>query len=115
MPSQQMLLSDEPFAVRQNLYDFLEMIRQKQQPLPSYWIDAIRIDQASRAERNHQVPQMGDIFSGAESVQIWLGKNERLAAVIAPLERPVEAMPFERLAILSHANDVLRFICSNGY
>lgn len=37
------------------------------------WIDAICIDQSSTVERNVQVSMMGDIYSRAKRVVIWLG------------------------------------------
>ncbi|KAK0724400.1 heterokaryon incompatibility protein-domain-containing protein, partial [Lasiosphaeris hirsuta] len=38
------------------------------------WVDAICINQASVAERNVQVTNMGDIYRRAERVLIWLGE-----------------------------------------
>jgi hypothetical protein len=114
-PNRQILLNDRLFVVGQNLHDFLEMIRQKPMLLPSYWIDATCIDQTHTAEKNHQVSQMGDIFSHAESVQIWLGKNETLATVITLLEKPEEATPADWQALRSHATDIKCFICNNEY
>ncbi|PMD67529.1 HET-domain-containing protein, partial [Hyaloscypha bicolor E] len=37
------------------------------------WIDALCINQKDVKERNHQVTQMGLIYSQAESVIVWLG------------------------------------------
>ncbi|KAJ9604268.1 hypothetical protein H2200_011102 [Cladophialophora chaetospira] len=42
-------------------------------PNEPFWIDAICIDQQSIRERNHQVQQMGQIYSGASEVIVWLG------------------------------------------
>lgn len=39
------------------------------------WIDAICIDQTSIGERNHQVALMGDVYSKASGVIIWLGEK----------------------------------------
>jgi hypothetical protein len=44
-----------------------------QQIVPCLWIDAICIDQSNLNEKNHQVRQMGSIYTGAEQVMIWLG------------------------------------------
>lgn len=38
-----------------------------------FWIDAICINQEDLAERSQQVQLMGDLFSSAEEVIIWLG------------------------------------------
>ncbi len=40
------------------------------------WIDAICIDQSDEAEKARQIPLMGDIYSKATSVCIWLGKED---------------------------------------
>lgn len=37
------------------------------------WIDALCINQADEVEKNEQVNLMGDIYSGAQQVLVWLG------------------------------------------
>ncbi|KAF2822655.1 hypothetical protein CC86DRAFT_81102 [Ophiobolus disseminans] len=69
-------INGEGFKVRQNLFDFLRVVREDESrdvSSEAYWIDAICIDQANILERNHQVGQMGQIFSNAICVHIWLG------------------------------------------
>lgn len=39
------------------------------------WVDSICIDQISEAERCHQVSLMGDVYSRANKVYIWLGQE----------------------------------------
>lgn len=77
IPSHDILVDGRTFAIRRNLFDFLAMIYNKirTDTLASepYWIDALSIDQTNTLERNHQVTQMGKIFSGARIVNIWLG------------------------------------------
>ena len=78
------LINSQPFLVRDNLFDFLWMARHnatRRDWTPErfdlsvlFWVDALCIDQLNVSERNHQVQQMGDIYSGALSVQVWLGK-----------------------------------------
>jgi hypothetical protein len=74
VPCQTILINGKTFQVRQNLYNFLDTVRTKSTPTLSFWIDALSIDQQNISERNHQVAQMGQIFSRAQSVQLWLGK-----------------------------------------
>lgn len=38
-----------------------------------FWVDAICINQNDMSERNEQVPRMGDIYSMASRVWIWIG------------------------------------------
>lgn len=42
-----------------------------------FWIDAICINQADRIEKAIQIPLMGDIYSKASAVIVWLGKDEQ--------------------------------------
>ena len=60
--------------VRANLWSFL---KQAQDTLPYsiLWIDALCIDQQSNEERGHQVQLMGNIYSKAEKVIVWLGND----------------------------------------
>jgi hypothetical protein len=48
---------------------------------PPLWIDALCIDQRNTAERNHQVQQMGRIYSGATTVPIWLAMDRGVESV----------------------------------
>lgn len=66
--------------VRENLVNFLHVMRSTAprddpifDPMTGYWIDALSIDQENTAEKNHQVAQMGSIYSHAEKVHVWLG------------------------------------------
>ncbi|KAI0454981.1 heterokaryon incompatibility protein-domain-containing protein [Xylaria acuta] len=58
--------------VRDNLYQLLRHLRRLDSSL-ILWIDALCIDQSSIPEKNIQVPLMGQIYSSAESVFVWLG------------------------------------------
>ncbi|KAH8716760.1 heterokaryon incompatibility protein-domain-containing protein [Phaeosphaeriaceae sp. PMI808] len=89
-----------PFYIRKNLYEFLDLVRRL--PMTFYWIDAICIDQANILERNHQVSQMGRIFSKAFIVYIWLGKLPSMVPwmhdfVKGKMQRPYEDFPLSRL------------------
>ncbi|KAK8006070.1 heterokaryon incompatibility protein-domain-containing protein [Apiospora marii] len=39
------------------------------------WLDAICIDQSNITEKNSQIPLMGDIYSKAKRVLVWLGEE----------------------------------------
>jgi hypothetical protein len=68
------IVDGKRFSIRQNLFDFLAIARLTL----SYtwlWIDALCIDQSNTLERNHQVLQMGRIYTGAAKVLVWLGKD----------------------------------------
>jgi hypothetical protein len=86
------------------------------QPL---WIDAICIDQGNQEERNEQVKLMGEIYSKATIVKIWLGEasdDSKLAfdfarefEVIAPNLRlgsdVLDSVPKE------HFKDLINLVC----
>lgn len=78
---QKIKINGKTFHVRQNLYDLLKVLYAESTSRPeestSYWIDALCIDQTNILERNHQVAQMGQIFSNAACVHVWLGKVPR--------------------------------------
>lgn len=64
-------VNDCTFSVTGNLEAALRELRaQRGRRL---WIDAICIDQADLEERNRQVLRMGEIYSKAEKVIVWLG------------------------------------------
>ncbi|KAG4440979.1 hypothetical protein IFR05_003543 [Cadophora sp. M221] len=72
--------TDEPNATLKqsttNLSRALEHLRTGAGPAGRVlWIDALCINQKDVNERNHQVTQMGEIYSRAESVILWLGEG----------------------------------------
>lgn len=66
------LIDGKSLEIRNNLYEFLLAARTREY-FPRIWIDAICISQYNFRERNHQVSIMGNIYSNAESVVVWLG------------------------------------------
>jgi len=80
---QLILVNDQRFRIRQNLYNFLEEAKQHPQwPYVWFWIDAICIDQSNSTEKNHQVNQMGSIFAGAVQVVAWLGTQKEIVSFL---------------------------------
>ncbi|EHK23063.1 uncharacterized protein TRIVIDRAFT_222322 [Trichoderma virens Gv29-8] len=86
--------------VGRNLYDALERLR-----LPDedriLWIDALCINQADNKEKTQQVRLMGEIYSRARRVLIWLGNHEDVEAGVGKLasrpsdEKHVDWTPLE--------------------
>ncbi|KAH8682947.1 heterokaryon incompatibility protein-domain-containing protein [Tricladium varicosporioides] len=58
-----------------NLYDALSRLRLLDE-VRILWVDQICIDQNDLAERSEQVSLMGEIYRGAEVVNIWLGEEK---------------------------------------
>jgi ribosomal protein S27AE len=83
-------VNGKSFEVQINLWNFLRNVCSAKATgeytnkwwCRSLWIDAICIDQENNLERNHQVQQMGRIYSRATQVVAWLGDDARLAALI---------------------------------
>lgn len=97
-PEHEILLNGKLFRVRQNLFDFLQLLRSRGaetlESSPFLWIDSLCIDQSTTKERNHQVGQMGQIYRSASLVKIWLGKCPRLLESLR--ERPARYVDWGR-------------------
>lgn len=64
--------------IRSNLWQALRRLRGVEGQKPRViWADAMCINQANMAERNHQVRQMSLIYREAEEVIIWLGEEPK--------------------------------------
>lgn len=73
------------FFVRRQLHDFLKLQQSRRAaisltPNEPLWIDALCSDQTNMVERDHQAPKMGQIFSKACEVLIWLGVTPMLSS-----------------------------------
>ncbi|OAL05549.1 HET-domain-containing protein [Phaeosphaeriaceae sp. SRC1lsM3a] len=64
-----------PLAITRNLDTALRHLRHEAQSR-TMWVDALCIDQESTHEKNHQVASMGQIYSSAACVVIWLGLEQ---------------------------------------
>jgi hypothetical protein len=76
-------VNDQPFQVTLNLASALRHLRNAAptDEIPTgfrtLWVDAICINQRDLAERNQQVQVMGDIYSEAAQVIVWLGERNQ--------------------------------------
>ena len=115
LPSWKILINGRPYRVGGNLYDFLDTFRQSRlnQAMENIWIDAMCIAQNDILERNHQVTQMGEIFSTAKSVYVWLGRMPSIAPIVSSLKNwqnpTYEDLSIVRSGILS------RYLPNNEY
>ncbi|KAG6361223.1 hypothetical protein INS49_009447 [Diaporthe citri] len=63
-------------AVTENLFLALKALRAESGGLPTpLWVDSICINQMDVVERSQQVPLMGQIYSKASPVRVWLGEE----------------------------------------
>jgi hypothetical protein len=76
-----------------NVWDLLSLYRFRAKDAKRgglIWIDAVCINQKDVKERNHQVNQMRDIYSGAELVVVWLGQVQDEVELVFHLARVLE-------------------------
>ncbi|KAI1361255.1 heterokaryon incompatibility protein-domain-containing protein [Xylaria arbuscula] len=78
--SKDILVDQQWFSVTKNLYEILDTLRR---PTVSrtIWVDAICINQSNVEERTYQVRLMGDIYSKAKYVIIWLNNRQPTSGV----------------------------------
>jgi len=70
--SKRIKINGRTLSITENLYLALQYLR-LQDTDRILWVDAIYIDQSNEKERGHQVQQMGNIYSQANWVILWLG------------------------------------------
>ncbi|KAF2496771.1 hypothetical protein BU16DRAFT_458540 [Lophium mytilinum] len=70
------MFNGSPFWITQNLWRALRQLRaDKTVSKTLIWIDSICINQNDLQERNHQVSAMGQLYSSAAEVIVWLGEG----------------------------------------
>jgi hypothetical protein len=62
--------------VGRSLFQALLRLRDSRYQMFPVWIDAICINQNDLTERNPQVSHVGDIYSQATTVVVWLGEED---------------------------------------
>lgn len=89
-PSSRHLIScnNKEFAIGQNLETALRRLRSNS-VARVVWIDAICINQDDLDERSSQLQIMGDIYSQAQDVVIWLGDDDGSLPITIPLLQKV--------------------------
>jgi hypothetical protein len=68
------LIGERVFHVTLNLAVALEHLQEEEKTL-ILWVDAICIDQRNEHEKSIQVQRMGEVFSSAALVIVWLGAS----------------------------------------
>ncbi|KAK7926706.1 hypothetical protein PG985_003704 [Apiospora marii] len=77
--------NDQELRVHHNLHEALPFLARRDSQLP-IWIDAVCINQGDEDEKKVQIAMMRQIFEGASTVWVWLGRgNARSGDVIAML------------------------------
>jgi hypothetical protein len=71
----EILCNGQAIGIQPSLLTALRRLRLSQSERV-LWADAICINQSDNAEKSHQVPLMGRIYSNAERVIVWLGPGD---------------------------------------
>ncbi|KAF2825341.1 HET-domain-containing protein, partial [Ophiobolus disseminans] len=97
--TQRIMVNGKPFQVQQNLWEFLHAASiHTEACLRTLWIDALCIDQDNIIERNHQVQQMGSIYSRAKNVIAWIGNDTDIVLLFQLVHDSIrgDSVPFDR-------------------
>ena len=78
----------DTIAVTRSLYQALPYLRYKDKQRV-LWVDAICVNQQNLKERGLQVERMGDIFSLADQVIVWLGPDDSTSGSAIRLLRTI--------------------------
>ncbi|KAI4713482.1 hypothetical protein J4E89_000928 [Alternaria sp. Ai002NY15] len=119
-PSSNILIDGKVFAIRQNLFDFLATARENYAfstptSLGPYWIDALCIDQSNVLERNHQVLQMGTIYTNALRVDVWLGTMIWDRRALVPVLQKAKATEIEWKTFTDNKDRLIQRVFDNDY
>ena len=79
---------DDTIAVTRSLHQALPYLRYRDKRRV-LWVDAICVDQQNLKERGHQVERMGDVYSLANRVIVWLGLDDTTSVHAIPLLRTI--------------------------
>ncbi|KAF2672194.1 hypothetical protein BT63DRAFT_422702 [Microthyrium microscopicum] len=97
-PTTAIVVDDQNLSVRENLILALSSYRNKVNDgsfQGLLWIDAISINQEDTLERSHQVNMMGEIFSRADTVLIWLGPEQDNSSSILQYLKAMPSLVWE--------------------
>ena len=95
------LVDGKSFIVRLNIWNFLMQMREDGDR-DALWIDAICINQQDLKERGHQVAVMGQIYSKAAEVRVWLGIDPMPLESMTDVDWPMLSFgPIQKQSITS--------------
>jgi hypothetical protein len=84
-------IGNRALSVTENLYSALYHLRSIDEDR-ILWVDAVCIDQSDLRERGHQVAQMGQIYSRADRVIIWLGASTEEVDILLDCLKQLERL-----------------------
>lgn len=100
-------------SITKNLENALRRFRLADRPR-RLWINALSINQNDDKEKSHQIPLMTDIYRGAATVLVWLGRDARVEASLGRLSdpsRPVFEKNWDGLSVLAYQDEAVLKAC----
>lgn len=94
------LCNNQEVDVTENLHDFLCHWSSNYDSSTYIWIDAICIDQRNVNEQSHQVNIMGQIYTAASQVLVWLGPDDDSTSHAFALIKGLSSLTPEARAML---------------
>jgi hypothetical protein len=91
--------------VNETLYHVLHQFRSSSR---LHWIDALSIRQDDLKEKSYQIPLMGEIYTGATTVKIWLGADEHDSAYVLDCIRDSTTSEKRQIEFLEGLCNVLK-------
>lgn len=82
LPDRFIECSGKKLAITQNCEAILRLVQRLPKNSMPIWIDAICINQSSKDEKEIQVPLMGEIYTRAYEVNIWLGEHTEGTSIV---------------------------------
>lgn len=101
--------SDAHLMITPSLHDALVRFRDPHQVV-RLWVDALCINQNDADEKARQIPMMGQIYSTASMVWVWLGTEEKAASHLAALNsasRQLDRIGVEKM-VHPHVREVIK-------
>lgn len=75
-PRHTILINQRPRGIHDNLRSFLAWASRQAEACEYWWIDSLCLNQTDKGELSSQIARMGDIYSQAQVITIWLGGSE---------------------------------------
>lgn len=100
-PRHTILINGRERKVATNLWGFMNWVRSKEGEQQYWWIDSLCLNQSDQAEMNCQIARMGEIYSQAQSVTIWVGNH-------SPTEDALSGLHYENVTTVSGSELAVR-------
>ncbi|KAI1410543.1 heterokaryon incompatibility protein-domain-containing protein [Hypoxylon sp. FL1857] len=113
-PKDTIVCGQDLITITTNCRDALRQLRMVTKGELTIWVDAICINQADDKEKESQIPLMGEIYSRADMVYIWLGNStlaskKAISCLSLAAQRNYLPLDPERVDRETHRSDRIKF------